>query len=109
MKQTINIYQFREAFAAMDRKDQFSYDGLQSLFDYLEDQSEDIGEELELDVIGLCCDFAEASYQDIARDYGINIDALDEEGAREAVLDYLEDRTIIIDASNDLIVYCSTF
>lgn len=105
MKQSINIYQFREAFATMGRKDQFSYDGLQSLFNYLED----IDEEIELDVIGLCCDFAEASVQDIARDYGINIDAFDKEDAREAVLDYLEKHTIIVDASNDLIVYCSAF
>jgi hypothetical protein len=53
MKQTINhASQFRDAFRAAGRQDQFSYEALGLLFDYLEDVHPDY----ELDVIGLCCD-----------------------------------------------------
>jgi hypothetical protein len=73
--QTINEHQFREEFREMGRANQFSYDGLGLLFDYLEQVSEDCeSERIELDVIGLCCDFAEGTPEEIARDYAIDID-----------------------------------
>ena len=59
MKKTINIYDFREAFHKAGRGDQFTYDGLTALFEYIEDYEEGTGEETELDVIGLCCDYTE--------------------------------------------------
>jgi len=59
MKQSINKYQFIDAFHKMGRGEQFSYDGLTALYDYLEQLGDDIGEEIELDVIALCCDYTE--------------------------------------------------
>ena len=59
MKQTINFSQFVDAFNGMGRGKQFSYDGLKALFDYLEQYGEDTGEEVELDVIALCCEYSE--------------------------------------------------
>jgi len=53
----------RDAFKELDR-DNFSYEGLGALYDWLIDLEEDIGVDQELDVIGLCCDFAE--YGDLA-------------------------------------------
>ena len=41
------------------RKNQFSYDGLIALFSYLEDLEEDTGENIEFDMIAICCDFTE--------------------------------------------------
>jgi len=58
MKQSINLYDFRDAFQAM-RPDNFSHEGLHALFDYLEALEEDTGEEIELGVIALCCAFTE--------------------------------------------------
>ena len=52
---------FRDEFARMGRKDQFSYDALGVLFDYLTDYEESTGEPLELDVIMLCCEWSEMS------------------------------------------------
>lgn len=50
MKQTINIHQFRQAFQDMGRIKQFSYDGLEVLFNYIEacerDEDEEEGCEL---------------------------------------------------------------
>ena len=59
MKQSINFYQFERAFKDMDRGNQFSYDGLKALFEWFEQLDEDSGIETELDVIAICCEFAE--------------------------------------------------
>ena len=37
MKTTVNIHTFREEFNRMGRGNQFTYDGLEVLFDYLEE------------------------------------------------------------------------
>lgn len=58
MKQYIGFCQFCDSFGE-ERKNQFSYEGKQALFDYLESYEEDTGEELELDIISICCDYTE--------------------------------------------------
>ena len=68
MKQTIDVYGFRRAFERTDRKDQFSYEGLKALFEYLEQYEDDTGEEVELDIIALCCDYCE--YESLAEFHG---------------------------------------
>lgn len=57
MKQTVNYYTFAQAFRDYDRFDQFGGAALSALFDYLEELEQDTGEEMELDVIALCCDW----------------------------------------------------
>ena len=69
MKTTINEYEFKEAFRTI-RPDNFTYAGLSALFEYLEELESDIGEEMELDVIALCCDYTEhGSLIDFADEY----------------------------------------
>ena len=57
----ISFNDFLEEFKNYGRENQFSYEGKKALYDYLSDLSEDLGEPLELDVIGICCDFTEYS------------------------------------------------
>lgn len=64
MYQTINKCDFRDAFKSMGRENQFSYEGLNALYDYLEQYEEDTGEKIELDIIALCCEYTE--YDNIA-------------------------------------------
>ena len=78
MKPTVTEHQFMEAFRNL-RPDNFSYKGLQALWDYLEEYEDSTGEELELDVIGICCDFTE--YADLAEfraAYGDEYETLDD-------------------------------
>ena len=104
--QSVSLYAFREAFRRMDRNDQFSYKGLECLFDYLEQYSEDIGEPFELDVVALCCDYYEADAQDIAKDYNIDTDGMGDDEIVDAVREYLEDNTIIVgEPSEGVFVY----
>lgn len=97
MKITISVYDFHDAFKRAGRENQFSYEGLSVLFDYLEECEADTGEELELDVIALCCDFAEAHYTDIAEQYSIDLSEIeDDDDQKRAVEDYLQDEGVLV-------------
>jgi asparagine synthetase A len=61
MKQTINEWDFQDAFRKMDRENNFSRAALQALFDHFEEIEEETSEEIELDVIAICCDYTEFS------------------------------------------------
>lgn len=91
MKNTVDLYQFRNEFQSI-RPNNFSYEGLSVLFDYLEELESDSGVEMELDVIALCCDFSEDHYEDIASNYEIDLSDCDsDEDKLQAVLDHLND------------------
>ena len=59
MKQTVSVCGFMDAFRDMDRDSHFSYDGLKALYEYLEECEDGTGEEVELDVIAIYCEFTE--------------------------------------------------
>ena len=84
MKTTVSAYDFERAFADMNRADNFSYEGKRALFEYLEQYGEDCGEEVELDVIALCCEYSEHDTAlEAAREYGYEPE--EEDNEREAV------------------------
>jgi hypothetical protein len=113
MKTTVSRYDFERAFVDADRKENFSYEGLNALFDYLEDYEEQTGEEIELDVIALCCDYSEDTVKGIARNYSIDLNDADPEAddyddqCRQIVFDYLSDRTSVVGDTADGFVYLS--
>ena len=70
MIRTINEYDFINAFKGM-REDNFSNSGLIALYEYLEMLGDDLGQEIELDVIALCCEYAEYdNLEEFEADYG---------------------------------------
>tara|TARA_R110002020_G_C15902090_1_gene741090 strand:+ start:135 stop:434 length:300 start_codon:yes stop_codon:yes gene_type:complete len=96
MKQSINEYQFRDAFHKMGRGEQFSYDGLTALYDYLEQLEDDIGEEIELDVIALCCEYAEYdSLAEFRKDYGEDYNTMEDIEYKTTVI-MIDDESFII-------------
>jgi len=105
MKLTIeNASQFRDEFRQCGRADQFSYEALGLLFDYLEEVDPDY----DLDVIALCCEYSEDSVQQIADWYGLEFSSIEEgdtDGERDHVLAYLYDHTPVIGVTPSGIVY----
>jgi hypothetical protein len=89
MHQNINLHQFREAFRTMGRATQFSYDGLEILFDHFEEMEDSLGHSIELDVIAICCDYSEETPEAIAGSYSIEIDGLEEDDIADQVREYL--------------------
>jgi len=59
MYQSVNSWDFSEAFRQAGREDNFSRDGLEKLFEYLEEYEEETGEQIELDVVAICCEYSE--------------------------------------------------
>ena len=108
--QTINsVHQFREAFRLAGRMDQFSYEGLEVLFDYLDNLSEDTGEHIELDVVALCCDYYESSIEEIIDNYNIDVSDADgdEDEIKTIVEEYLQDNTSVCGEVSDGFVYAA--
>jgi len=77
MIKTITFSDFTDEFKLFDR-DNFSYDGMKALYEYLEDYEEQTETPIELDVIALCCEYTE--YEDLKELQGNynNIETIEE-------------------------------
>ena len=96
MKTSVSVSDFRDAFKSYGRDDNFTYEGLGALFEYLEEYEESCDTELELDVIALCCDFTE--YADLAEfqaDYGEDYTDIETISNNTTVIEVSEDAFII--------------
>ena len=91
MKDTINKYQFIDWFrSSANYVNNFSYEGLEALFDYLEEFEEDTGTELEFDPVAFACEFSEyENLQELQENYGYDKDTW--------TLDFFRDRTTVIE------------
>ena len=99
MKKTINLNDFINEFHAI-RPDNFSDEGLKGLFSFFEEFEDDI----ELDVIAICCDYSEASIHEIIDSFNIDIDY--ERNIYMQVMDFLDKNTCVIgDTSFGTIVF----
>ncbi len=98
-----NVYQLEQAFKAAGRGNQFSYEGLKALYDYLDR----LGEDVELDVIGLCCGYQESTIQEIIDDYEIDVSDADgdEDEIKGIVKDFLNYRTVVCGETSDGFVF----
>ena len=105
MKTTVSRYDFERAFVDYGRKDQFSYEALGLLFAYLEEYEESTGEEIELDVIALCCEYYEDTLESIAANYRIDLEGMDEDEQLETVREYLQDNTLLVGETATGFVY----
>jgi hypothetical protein len=107
MKQTIDYYQFRNAFERCNRTSNFSHDGLSALFDHLEEIEDGTGEEMELDVIAICCDYSEhESALVAAMEQGFKPDTHEDDAdtAEKAALEYLRDNTQVIEVDGGAVI-----
>lgn len=96
-----NASQFRDAFHKAGRGNQFSYEGVGLLFDYLEEVNPDY----ELDVVELCCEYSEDTPDSIADYYAIDTDVGIGTIAAQ-VLEYLNNNTSVVGVtSTGAIVY----
>lgn len=88
MIQTISLSDFRDAFNRL-RPDNFSYDGLTALYEYFEEVNPDY----DLDVIELCCDFAEDTIENVLDSYSLQS------------LEELRDNTCVVWNDHERVLY----
>ena len=127
----VTIYtasQLRDLFRDFDRHNQFSYHAFEWLYDWLEEYEAGTGEPYAVDVIALCCDWSEESYETIASECRIGLppredymetddegeplpDTFDpdsyDEAVRESVLDYLNNHTSVAGYDDDSVLYAN--
>lgn len=72
---TITEHDFINAFKSWETyKNNFSYEGLKVLFEYLDEYEDSTGEPIELDVVALCCEWTEyESEHELASTYDISV------------------------------------
>jgi hypothetical protein len=105
MQTTVYFSEFCDLFG-MIRPDNFSYQGLRILFKYFEEYEDSSGEVIEMDVIAICCDFGEDSFENIADQYGIELDPeMDEDYQKQQVIEHLEYEGAYVGDSINGIVY----
>jgi len=104
MKTTVTDQDFIQAFHDYGRQDQFTRAGLHALFEYLEQYEEDTGEELELDVIALCCDFSEHDLEDLEREYGYLLDGDEMPDTIATWASFLQDHTQVIPVDDEYLI-----
>jgi hypothetical protein len=81
----VYLEDFRRAFQST-RPNNFSYEGLIALYDYFQNLEDDIGEELDLDVIAVCCDYSEyKNFQELKSNY-LNIKTLEDLRERTEII-----------------------
>ena len=86
MYTTINEFEFRDAFVNMGRKEQFSYEALNALFEYHEEVEQNCDTQWELDVIGICCEWSEYdTVAELRENYSQVLDDVEDEDILEAV------------------------
>ena len=92
MYTNVNLYDFERAFVTADRKNNFSYAAKKELFAFFEEIEED-GNQIELDVIAICCEWREKPLQDVLDNY--NLESFEE----------LQDNTICFMIDENTVLY----
>jgi hypothetical protein len=106
MFQRVTLNEFTAAFRAYGQENQFSRRALQALFEYLEQYEEDTGDQIELDVIALCCEYQEADVDEIISEYGLDVSGCEDDEARQALVEkFLNEHTTIVWHDGDTFLF----
>ena len=104
--QTLSKSSFIDAFKQSSRKDQFSYEALEAIFDYLEEYSDSTGEPVEFDIVGICCDWSEMTWQEVALSHGVDLSQCTDDDERMGEVEsFLCDNTQFLELSDGNFVY----
>jgi hypothetical protein len=102
MKTIVSEYQFVDSFRACGRETQFTVPARRALFAHFENIEEWTDTEIQLDPIGICCDFAEyPSALAAAKDFGFQ-EGIDSKN--ESALEWLQNRTQVIEFEGGLVI-----
>ena len=123
MKETLSTYEVADRLCA-DKNAAWTYNGAKALAEYLEELEADMGEEMELDVVAIRCDFSEygslqewaedhlGDIKDIADDLDLTVDMSGEEfeehedDVEEAMREHIQYRGTLIEFDTGIIVSC---
>lgn len=93
MKKTMGLYDFRNDMMEI-RPDNFSYLGLEALYNYFEELEESCDMVIEFDPIAFCCEYTEDSIENHLENYGL--ESQEELEYNTTVIPVDEDTIIIV-------------
>jgi hypothetical protein len=105
MKNTLNTWQIADALKR-DENAGWSYEGSKALAEYLDQLDQNTGEDTELDIVAIRCDWSEyETATAAAKNYSWwnNADG-DEEEAEKSALEYLKDHTQVLEFTGGVII-----
>ena len=102
--QRIDFNGFQNAFDRYGRSEQFTSTGLQMLFNYIEELSNDTGQDIALDVIALCCQYSEYTLEEFLNDYKHDDDLDSIEELEQALINGDLERVTAYDIDNNIIL-----
>ena len=104
----ITLSDFHAAFKAAGCEDNFTCEGREHLFKYLEELEEDIGKSIIFDVIALRREYTESTLEDAAANYGPDVTyAEDTGGVAATIVAYFERHTTVVWSDSDRILYAN--
>ena len=84
---------FRDVFLSSDNySENFSYDGLNALYDYFTELEDELCESIEFDYINIAGEYSELTIDELRDNYSIDKDI--------DVIEYLQENTIVIEIEN---------
>ena len=114
--QTVDSSDLYHLACRMNRGDCYGYDGWKAIGDYLEELSNDMGENVEIDIISICCEYSMAeSTEEFFMEYdhlhGVDLpeeeawEELTEEEKLETIEEFLQDRSSVVVCKDKLIIW----
>lgn len=88
-----DFYSFKRQFETMGRENQYTSAGFHALYDYIQALAIDTGKPIKVDVIGICCEYAETSASTLAQETGHD------------TVEELQDDTWAVELDNGNIIY----
>ena len=114
--QTVDSSDLYHLACKMRRDKNFGYNGWRAIGEYLEELSNDTGEDIEIDIISICCEYsmaesAEDAYIQYVHLHGVDLpeeedwEELTEEEKLETIEAFLQDRASVVICEDDLIIW----
>jgi len=64
----VSLSEFRDTFRIWGRSDSFTYEALEHIYDDLME----CGQDVELDVIAICCDYSQDTLKNVLKEYDLD-------------------------------------
>ena len=114
--ETINASDLYHLACKMARGDCYGYNGWKALGNYLEELREDTGEDIEIDIIAICCEYSiaestEEFFMERQHLHGIDLptmeewEELEEDEKLGAIEEFLQDRSSVVVCKGNLIIW----
>ena len=114
--QTVDSSDLYHLACKMARGDNFGYKGWRKIGDYLESLSDNLGENIEIDIIAICCEYSMAEsteefFMERQHLHGIDLPTMEEweeleDGKKlETIEEFLQENTALIICKDNLIIW----